>query len=214
MSPADSPTPAPADVAGARWSLVLDAVFYVLTGRRLDPGQVGDTKPGTVPATVATAARLTEVRVHPVEAEDPEGDSWAVELACAPFAAPDRLRTVIEHLDLTMVAHLGCHAERGDAGTILGLATGAELTVVFAGHRPTETLCIGESFDAHVRLQFEFGSSRARARLEQTEVQAINQAMLASLAAELPGMPDTQARALLADIEALAEQLRQRTGET
>lgn len=213
MSPADSPTPAPADVSSARWSLVLDAVFYVLTGRRLDLAQVGSTKPGTVPAAVATAARLTEVRVHPLEADDPEGDSWVVELACAPFAAPDRFRAVTEHMDLTLLAHLGCHADRGDAGTILGLATGAELTLVFAGHRPTETLCIGESFDAHVRLQFEFGSSEARERLEQTEVQAINQAMLAPLAAEFPGMPAPQAQALLADIETLAERLRQRSGE-
>jgi len=209
MSPADSPTAARTDIASARWRLLLDAVFYLLTGRRLDPDAVGDIRPGTVPAIVATAARLTEVRVQPWDPEDPEGAGWVVELACAPFAAPDRFRAAVEHLDLTLVAHLGFHAERGEAGMILGLASGAELTLVFAGHRPTETLCIGESFDAHVRLQFQFGSSEARERLEQTEVQAINQAVLSSLAAELPGMPAPQARALLADIETFAEQLRQ-----
>jgi len=76
MSPADSPTPTPVDLTPARWNAVLTAVFHVLTGGWRETSDEDLAAPGVVPADVATAGRLTEIRVTSVEVDDPAASGW------------------------------------------------------------------------------------------------------------------------------------------
>jgi len=213
MSPADSPTPTPVDLTPARWNAVLTAVFHVLTGGWRETSDEDLAAPGVVPADVATAGRLTEIRVTSVEVDDPAASGWVVELACAPFAAVDRCVPATEHLGLSLVARLGHGAGPQETSMVMGLATGPDLACAFTGFRPLGGLRIGESFDAHVRLRFQFGSLESRQRLEATELTAINAELLSPLMRETAGMPAEQLRALLDDVHGLAEQLRRRLGE-
>lgn len=213
MSPADSLTPMPADLTPARWTAVLAAVFHVLTGGWRETSDEEPAAPGAVPAAVATAGRLTEIRVTPLDVDDPAAAGWVVELACAPFAAVDRCVTATEHLGLALVARLGHGAGPLEPGMVMGLATGPDLTCAFAGFRPVGGLRIGESFDAHVRLRFQYGPPESRHRLEATELAAINAELLSPLRRETDGMPVDQLQAILGDLDSLAEKLRQRVGK-
>jgi len=193
---------------------VLEALYHVLTGRRLPTVDEEVSAPGVVPAAVAITARLTEIRVTPVDVDDPTAVGWVVELACAPFAAVDRCIAATELLGLTLVARLGCGPGPQEPGVVMGLATGADLTCAFAAFRPLGGLRIGESFDAHVRLSFQFGPLESRRRLEATELAAINAELVSPLSRETENMPTTQVRALLDDVAGLAERLRRRLGDS
>ncbi|MEY2161439.1 hypothetical protein [Rhodanobacter sp. FW106-PBR-LB-2-11] len=192
---------------------MLEAVFHVLTGGWRETSAAEPAAPGVVPAAVATAGRLTEIRVTPVDVDDLAAVGWVVELACAPFAAVDRCVAATEHLGLSLVARLGYGAGPQEPAMVMGVATGPDLTCAFAGFRPLGGLRIGESFDAHVRLRFQFGSPESRQHLEATELAAINAELLSPLRRETAGMPAQQLRTLLGDMRGLAEQLRQHLNE-